>query len=123
MYPKSECAGALAGALVLVEVVLVVLDVSRNVAGAALIDGLLAVPADEARVAVAFVVIDKVEADAAVLARHGGAVIHILAVLAPKAPKAVALVVIIGDHVAGTPVMAERSTARVHLLRKITITV
>ena len=52
LYPKSECAGALAGALVVVEVVLVVRAERRNirnVAGAVLIDGLLAVPADEAR--------------------------------------------------------------------------
>ena len=67
--------------------------------GAAVVDVALAVPAHEAGVAVALVVIDKVKAGAAVLAGVGGAVVHVdLAVLAGEARGAAALVVVVGDH-------------------------
>ena len=66
--------------------------------------------------AVALVVVDKVEAGAAVLAGAGGAVVHVdLAVLAAKAGGAAALVVVLGDHRAGAPVLAGRCSAAVDL--------
>ena len=79
---------------------------------------LLAVLALEAQVADALVLVDKVEAGAAVLARVGRAVVQVdLAVLAAKAGGAAALVVVVGGQRAGAAILAGRGVTSVDLQR------
>ena len=77
---------------------------------------LLAVLALEAQVADALVLVDKVEAGAAVLARVGRAVVQVdLAVFAAKAGGAAALVVVVGGQRAGAAILAGRGMTSVDL--------